>query len=49
MLYTLVLILVMVWVFGLLAFPVLGSLIHVVLLVALGLMVFDFISARRPI
>lgn len=49
MLTTIAIVLVVLWLLGFLAFPVLGSFIHVLLVVAIILFLIRLIQGRNPI
>ena len=47
MLWTIVVVLIVAWLLGLVALPNLGALIHILLVIALIVLVFQLISGRR--
>jgi len=49
MLYTIAVILLILWLLGFVVVPVGGSLIHLLLVIALVVIVFQFISGRRGV
>ena len=49
MLYTIAVILLILWLIGFVVVPVGGSLIHLLLVIALVVIVFQFISGRRGV
>lgn len=49
MLYTIALVLLILWLLGFVVVPVGGSLIHLLLVIALVVIVFQFISGRRGV
>ncbi|HEV8464675.1 MAG TPA: lmo0937 family membrane protein [Pseudolabrys sp.] len=49
MLYTIAVVLLVLWVLGLATSYTLGGLIHVLLLIAIGMVVFNLISGRRAL
>jgi hypothetical protein len=49
MLYTIAIVLLILWLLGFVVVPVGGSLIHLLLVIALVVIVFQFISGRRGV
>ena len=49
MLYTIAIVLIILWLLGFVVVPVGGSLIHLLLVIALVVIVFQFISGRRGV
>lgn len=49
MLYTIAIVLLILWLLGFVVLPVGGSLIHLLLVIALVVIVFQFISGRRGV
>ena len=49
MLYTIAVVLLVLWVLGLATSYTMGGLIHVLLLIAIGMVVFNLISGRRAL
>ena len=49
MLWTIAVILLILWLLGFFAFPTVGSLIHVLLVVALVLVIWQLVTGRRAI
>ena len=49
MLWTLAVILLILWALGFLAFPVRGGLIHLLLVIALIVIVYRLVTGRRPV
>ena len=49
MLWTIVVILLVLWLLGFVAFPVAGNLIHLLLVIAVIVVLFQLISGRRSI
>ncbi len=47
MLYTIAVVLIVLWLFGFLAFPVIGGLIHILLVIAIIMILVRIISGRR--
>ena len=47
MLWTIVVVLIVAWLLGLVALPAVGGLIHILLVIALIVLVFQLISGRR--
>ncbi|CAN5256072.1 hypothetical protein BH18CHL2_BH18CHL2_04710 [soil metagenome] len=47
MLWTIVVVLIVAWLLGLVALPAIGGLIHILLVIALIVLVFQLISGRR--
>ncbi|MHB1688701.1 MAG: lmo0937 family membrane protein [Ignavibacteriaceae bacterium] len=47
MLYTIAVILIVLWLLGFLAFPVMGGLIHILLVIAIIMILVRIISGRR--
>lgn len=48
MLWTIVIILLVLWLLGFLAFPIAGNLIHLLLVIALIVIVYRLVTGRRP-
>jgi len=49
MLWTIALILLVLWLLGAFVFPVAGGLIHILLVIALVVVLFRLITGRRPV
>ncbi len=49
MLWTIAIILFVLWLLGVLVFPVVGALIHVLLVVAVIIVLYRIITGRRPV
>ncbi|HEU5174913.1 MAG TPA: lmo0937 family membrane protein [Gemmatimonadaceae bacterium] len=49
MLWTIVIILLVLWLLGFLVFPVAGGLIHILLVIAVIVIVYRLITGRRPL
>ena len=49
MLWTLALVLLVLWLLGAFVFPVAGGLIHILLVIALVVVLFRVITGRRPV
>jgi len=49
MLYTIALVLIILWVLGFFAFHVLGGVIHLLLVIAVIMIIFNVISGRRAL
>lgn len=49
MLWTIVIILLVLWLLGFLVFPVAGGLIHLLLVIAVIVIVYRLITGRRPL
>ncbi|MGH2500181.1 MAG: lmo0937 family membrane protein [Candidatus Limnocylindria bacterium] len=49
MLWTIVVILLVLWLLGVIALPTVGSLIHILLVIALVVLVFQLLSGRRVV
>lgn len=49
MLWTIVIILLVLWLLGFLVFPVAGSLIHLLLVIAVIVVVYRLITGRKPL
>lgn len=49
MLWTIVIILLVLWLLGFLVFPVAGSLIHLLLVIAVIVVVYRLVTGRRPL
>lgn len=49
MLWTIVIILLVLWLLGFLVFPVAGGLIHILLVIALIVIVYRLVTGRRPL
>jgi hypothetical protein len=49
MLWTIALILFVLWLLGFLVFPVAGGLIHILLVIAIIIVIFRLITGRRPV
>ena len=49
MLWTIAVILFVLWLLGWLVFPIVGGLIHVLLVVAIIIVIFRLITGRRPV
>lgn len=48
MLWTIVVILLVLWLLGFLAFPIAGNLIHLLLVIALIVIVYRLVTGRKP-
>lgn len=49
MLWTIAVILFILWLLGWLVFPIVGGLIHVLLVVAIIIVIFRLVTGRRPV
>jgi hypothetical protein len=49
MLWTIALILFVLWLLGVLVFPVVGSFIHILLVIAIIVVLYRIITGRRPV
>ena len=49
MLWTIVLLLVILWALGAFVFPVTGSLIHLLLVIALAVLIYQLVTGRRAV
>jgi hypothetical protein len=49
MLYGLVILLLVLWALGFFAFPAVGGLIHILLVIALIVIVYQFVTGRRSV
>ncbi|MFN2398901.1 MAG: lmo0937 family membrane protein [Gemmatimonadaceae bacterium] len=49
MIWTIAVILVILWLLGFLVFPVAGNLIHILLVIALVVIVWRLVTGRRPV
>mgnify|MGYP003675423026 CR=1 FL=1 len=49
MLYGLVIVLLVLWALGFFAFPVAGGLIHILLVIAVIVIVYQFVTGRRSV
>jgi len=49
MLWTLIVILVILWAIGFFAIPTLGSIVHILLVIALVVLIYQLITGHRPL